>query len=234
MKLSRRERVLVCMRTVTPEQRPSRMRPGTDDPDTAPGEDPHRVVDLEERTWLPRHLNGDREAFPALINAYRRPVYSYLVRAGIDAGERDDIFQNIFLKIHRAAASYQPARPLRPWLFVIAANTVRNHVRDRRGMAEVLTAVGPETPEPATPDPDPERVTAGREAVAWLESAITELPFAQRQALLLVCVNGLSQQDAAAALDVPLNTLKTQLRRARLTLAKAMAERERQREGETT
>ena len=42
-----------------------------------------RVVELEERTWLPRHCRGDSTAFPALLEAYRRPVYTYLVRFGV-------------------------------------------------------------------------------------------------------------------------------------------------------
>ncbi len=83
------------------------------------------VVDLEERTWLSRHCRGDASAFPALLEAYRRPVYGYLVRSGVAEANRDDIFQNIFLKIHAAARSYDPTRPLRPWLFTIVANTVR-------------------------------------------------------------------------------------------------------------
>ena len=41
------------------------------------------VVDLEERTWLARHCRGDERAFPALLEAFRRPVYSYLVRHGV-------------------------------------------------------------------------------------------------------------------------------------------------------
>ena len=91
------------------------------------------VVDLEERAWLPRHCRGDRNAFEALLAAYRRPIYNYLVRTGVAAADRDDIFQNIFLKVHRAAQSYQSSRPLRPWLFTIAANTVRTHFRDAPG-----------------------------------------------------------------------------------------------------
>ena len=87
----------------------------------APGQ--LRVVELEERSWLGRHCRGDQSAFPALLTAYRRPVYSYLVRSGVAEAERDDLFQSIFLKIHAAAKSYKPNLPLAPWLFTIAANT---------------------------------------------------------------------------------------------------------------
>lgn len=182
------------------------------------------VVDMEERTWLPRHCRGDRDAFQALLTAYRRPIYTYLVSTGVAAADRDDIFQSIFLKVHRAARTYQPSRPLRPWLFTIAANTVRTHFRDRRGAGPLST--DDLSDEPVDPNPGPERIVAGRETVAWLEGAIAALPPAQRHVLVLVSVVGLRQRDVAEALELPLNTVKTHLRRARLGLAEAMASRE--------
>lgn len=179
------------------------------------------VVDLEERTWLARHRRGDASAFPALMAAYRRPVYSYLVRSGVAAADRDDLFQIIFLKIHAAADSYDPARPLAPWLFTIVANSVRNHRRERPR----ASASTDDPPEQADPNPGPERIASAREALAWLEGALAELPTAQREVLLLIAVVGLRQQDVALALALPLNTVKTHLRRARLALAARLAER---------
>lgn len=191
---------------------------------TEDAQQPEQVVDLEERGWLARHRRGDESAFPALLAAYRRPVYSYLVRNGVAESERDDVFQGIFLKVHRAAGDYDPARPLAPWLFTIVANAVRNHFRDRK--PQLASVDADEMPEAADPDPSPERIAQARETVTWLERAIRELPLAQREVLLLVSVAGLRQPEVAESLDLPLNTVKTHLRRARLALAAAMAERD--------
>jgi RNA polymerase sigma-70 factor (ECF subfamily) len=185
-----------------------------------PAGEPPRVVDLDERSWLPRHCRGDAAAFPALLEAYRRPVYSYLVRAGVGEADRDDIFQSVFLKIHRAAETYEPARPLAPWIFTIVANSVRNHWRDGQTLPSVPSPEGP--PDIADPDPGPERTAQGREMLAWIENAVAALPPAQREVLLLTAIVGLPQQQVADTLDLPLNTVKTQLRRARLALAKAL------------
>jgi RNA polymerase sigma-70 factor, ECF subfamily len=191
--------------------------------DVAPDEQ-RDVVDLEERTWLARHRRGDTSAFPALMAAYRRPVYSYLVRSGVADADRDDVFQAIFLKIHAAAGSYDPARPLAPWLFTIVANSVRNHFRDLFGGFGTALA-DDDPPDPPDPNPDPERIASARQTLVWLEGALTALPLAQREVLLLVAIVGLRQQDVALALDLPLNTVKTHLRRARLALAARLAER---------
>ena len=185
------------------------------------------VVDLEERTWLTRHCRGDASAFPALLEAYRRPVFGYLVRNGVAEADRDDIFQSIFLKIHAAAQSYDPTRPLGPWLFTIVANTVRNHFRAQAVPITMVPRDDPLDPlDPPDPNPGPEQIAAARETVAWLEEALLALPPAQREVLLLVAVAGLRQQDVALSLDLPINTVKTHLRRARLALADGLADRD--------
>ena len=183
-------------------------------------------MDLDERAWLPRHCRGDSMAFPALLEAYRRPVYGYLVRCGVAAADRDDLFQSIFLKVHAAAGSYEPARPLGPWLFTIVANSVRNHFRGYFLGLAPPAAPHNQRQDPADPRPGPERIAQGRETLSWLEAEIAALPPAQREVLLLAAVLGQPQQDVAEALYLPLNTVKTHLRRARLTLAKAMARRD--------
>ncbi len=185
------------------------------------------VVDLEERTWLTRHCRGDASAFPALLEAYRRPVFGYLVRNGVAEADRDDMFQSIFLKIHAAAQSYDPTRPLGPWLFTIVANTVRNHFRAHAVPFTMVPRDDPLDPlDPPDPNPGPEHIAEARETIAWLEEALLALPAVQREVLLLVTIVGLRQQDAANSLNLPLNTVKTHLRRARLALAAGLADRD--------
>jgi RNA polymerase sigma-70 factor (ECF subfamily) len=179
------------------------------------------VVNLDERNWLPRHCRGDRDAFAELMNAYQAPVYGYLVRCGVPAASRDDVFQEIFVKIHLAAASYRPSRPLRPWLFTIAANSVRNHLRDEGRRRAPASARADNLP---SGDHDPRALAEIHETVAWLEKALPRLPLEQREVLLLGSVGGLRLRDIAALLEIPLNTVKTLTRRARMSLAKALAE----------
>ena len=182
---------------------------------------------------LKRHRLGDAEAFAELIELYRKPVYSYLYRCGVGRDDRDDLFQEVFLKVHRAASSYDDERPLHPWIFTIVANTVRNHLRRRRGRLRLFFR-SPAKPsweswdeeplvEPADSRPDGERQAAARETGTWLNSQVQELPEEQRQVLLLASVEQMPLKDVAAALDVPLNTVKTRLYRARLSLGRALA-----------
>jgi RNA polymerase sigma-70 factor (ECF subfamily) len=172
---------------------------------------------------LVRHAAGDVTAFPDLVAAYRRPVYSWLVRCGVHEADRDDLFQSIFLRLHRAAGQYQPERPAHPWIFTIVANEVRRYLRRRR--IRDLVLLPPTEVEPPTEAPDAQQAAEARETVAWLESELSRLPLAQREALLMVSVQGRSLSEAAEALGRPLSTIKTHLRRARLGLAERLARR---------
>ena len=178
----------------------------------------------QEADLLLRHLEGDREAFAELVDRYRAPVFSYLVRCSVAPDDCDDLFQDIFIRIHRAAASYDSVRPLHPWLFTIIANAVRNHLRRQR----VRSLVGSveEASEPTAGNPGADRVAAGKQTVAWLERQIRRLPLARREVLILACVESLPLKQVAGVLDLPLGTVKTHLRRARLFLAEELARRD--------
>jgi RNA polymerase sigma-70 factor (ECF subfamily) len=149
-----------------------------------------RVVDLDERSWLPRHRRGDPLAFSELLAAYRAPVYGYLARCGIASAARDDLFQDIFLKIHLHADSYQPSRALRPWIFTIVANTLRNHVRDEKARAAGRMRYAARVEVEASEDT--ESLVVGEQTAEWIERAVRALPLPQREVLLLVRVAGLS------------------------------------------
>jgi RNA polymerase sigma-70 factor (ECF subfamily) len=171
------------------------------------------------------HAEGDESAFPALVTAYRKPVYSYLGRCGVEHADRDDVFQAVFLRIHRAASQYEPDRPCHPWIFTIVANEVRSHLKRRR-IRQLISAATPPAhhPEadPRDPAPDGERIAVARQTVERLEREIRGLPLPQREVLVLACVESLPLKDVAETLGLPLNTVKTHLRRARLALGEKL------------
>lgn len=177
----------------------------------------------EARDPLLRHRDGDPEAFAALVADYRRPVYSYLIRCGVAVSDRDDLFQAVFLKIHRSAPQYRAELPSHPCIFTIVANEVRSYLRRRR--VRELVFAGAAEREPVDPAPDGERAAQARETVAWLEGEVRRLPLPQREVLVLVSLEGRPLSEVAQALGLPLNTVKTHLRRARLALSEKLARR---------
>lgn len=203
----------------------SRARPSATSP--APTSPPRPPVGAGiDRALLERHRAGDPEAFPALVAAFRAPVFGYLTRCGVRPADRDDLFQEVFLRVHRAASpgasSELPTGPVAPWLFTIVVNLVRSHFRKatvRKGTT--LDADAGERTE--TSEVSPERALETREQLAWIEAAMAKLPLEQREALVLAGIEGLELAEAALVLDVPVDTVKTRVRRARLALAEARA-----------
>lgn len=174
-----------------------------------------------ERQLLIRHRAGDPDAFEDLVQRFRAPVFSYLVRCGVEAAGRDDLFQEIFIKIHNASARYRAEQPLPPWIFTIAANTVRSHFRKRRVQGLIF-------PERHFRRAESEGASAqesleARETADWIDAALVRLPKKQREVLALCGVQGLPQQQVSEILGMPLNTVKTHLRRARIALARGLA-----------
>ncbi|MEM9191368.1 MAG: RNA polymerase sigma factor [Myxococcota bacterium] len=118
--------------------------------------DPATVIPISDSVLLSRHVRGDRSAFRELMKLYAAPIYGYLTRAGLFGAERDDLFQEIFEKIHRAAQRQVPEGELRPWVFSIAVNTVRSHYRKDK-VRSVVTLDSEEGESTAAKGPSPER-----------------------------------------------------------------------------
>ncbi len=186
------------------------------------------VPELPEK-WLVAHCDGDSETFGKLVQRYRRPVFGYLVHCGVPESDRDDLFQDIFIKIHQRADKYDAARPLHPWLFTVVANTVRFYFSKKKLRSFFVWEPAPEeVPEEVKdPAPDSEARASAKETAAWLERAIAALPMPQREVLVLATIEDLPLKDIASVLDMPLNTVKTHVRRARLRLVECYERRTR-------
>jgi RNA polymerase sigma-70 factor (ECF subfamily) len=200
----------------------------------------HGVLDFNERNWLPRHCRGDERAFNELLQSYRTFVNNYLYRYGVEARHRDDLFQDIFLKILQSAPRYRPSEPLRPWVVSIVLNTVRNFRRDRGRRKHAMTRLKSQSGQYSAANPSSDAAARQRQGpgpdeqvdhqstVLWLERRITTLPERQREVLVLSTLKGLRMKDIARVMALPENTVKTHLRRARLALAEGLAQREAQ------
>lgn len=162
---------------------------------------------------------GDRAALAELCTRHERPLYRFLVRA---AGESDaeDLFQETWIRVARAARSFDAGRRFSTWLFQIALNLSRDRQRRSRTVAvppETLDAVDPEAAGRAPVAPDVE-------ARLDLESLLGALPEAQRDVVVLRLLAGVSEEETAEILGCPRGTVKSRLHHALVrlgTLARA-------------
>ena len=191
----------------------------------AMGTEAHPVAADEGAEMLARHLAGEPRAFGELVERYGSSVFGYLRRSGLANHVAEDMFQETFLRVHQHARRYDPNRPFQAWLMPISHNLVRSHFRKAK-VRRVLVGWFGHHYDPPDPKADVLAKVECRDQARLLEQALAELPDGSRRALILTQVEGLSQQETANILAVPLPTIKTWIRRGRLQLAEALAEQE--------
>lgn len=163
--------------------------------------------------WMELAQRGDAKAYRALLDDLGPTLVRFLRRRVRDRQDLADAYQDTFLALHRARHTYQPMRPIEPWLFAIARNVAADYGRrwERRRKHELLTETDP---EPAVELPPPD---FGSE----LDTAIRALPNRQREALQLLKFQGLSVREAAARVGTTPGALKLRAHRAYLALKAA-------------
>jgi len=165
---------------------------------------------------------GDPRAFARLVQVHERLVYGLAARLLGDAEEARDVSQEVFLQVFRTLGQFEGRSSLKTWIYRIAVNQCHNRrrwwQRRRRDRLVSLDVVTPAEEPRLSPESSPEQEYARQEQSEALQRALRALPFRQRAVLLLREVEGLSCEQAAEALEVPVGTIKSRLSRARLAL----------------
>jgi len=167
---------------------------------------------------LSRH---EPEHFTVLFRRHAPHIQRYVVRRlGPDAA--DDIVAETFLLAFRQRGSYDLARAdARPWLYGIATNLIGHHRRAEVRLYRALARTGTDPVTEAFTDQVDDRVSAGT-ASRRLAAGLARLPEQLRDTLLLVTWGDLSYAEAAAALGVPVGTVRSRVSRARARLRRVL------------
>lgn len=154
-----------------------------------------------------------------IYEAHFDHVWLTLRRLGVRQADIEDLAHDVFVVVHRRLDSYDPTRPLRPWLSGICYRVASDHRRLARHRREVPDAG---RPEPGGREPDPERQAQALEARDEVLDALDALDPDQRLVLVMHDIDGFSAPEIAAGLDVPLNTCYSRLRLGRKRFAQAV------------
>jgi RNA polymerase sigma factor (sigma-70 family) len=179
---------------------------------------------LMERTGpepeiVARAAAGDGAAFREIVDAWRGRVIAFGWRMTGDASRAEDLAQEVFLHLYGVLRRYDPSRPFAPWMRRVMTNVVLNRLRGRPAAAASLDLIEERERLPADPrSPDPAREAESAETAAEVRARLGALPGGWRAVLALRYSEGLSVAEIAAALDLPENTVKTRLFRAREAL----------------
>jgi RNA polymerase sigma-70 factor (ECF subfamily) len=172
-----------------------------------------------------RVKQGDREAFADLVEKYKQPVANLAYRTLGDATEAEDLAQQVFIQVFKAAHRYEVTARFSTWLFTIARNLCLNEIRRRsRHPAESLdkpVGEGDDTLGRQVEDyraEAPPNVLLQNELEEKIEAALQDLPEKQRTAILLCRQEDVSYEEIAEILGVSVSATKSLIHRGRETL----------------
>jgi len=163
------------------------------------GEAPQPQADPGDWDLVTSHLAGDPFAFAELVKRHQRPVWRLALRFAHDPDEAEDLAQRTFLRVLDHVADLRPDQPFRAYLFRVAANLCKNHLRDR---ARLLFGVSLEV---AAPEAEP---LEAKERRVQLRTLLAKLPLRQRQIVTLRIDAELPFAEIASILSEPETRIK--------------------------
>jgi RNA polymerase sigma-70 factor (ECF subfamily) len=163
------------------------------------------------------HVAGDTTAFNELVRRYERPVYRLALRYAHDSDEAEELAQRTFLRVLDHASSLRPEQPFRAYVFRVAANLCKNHLRDR---AKLVFGVPLDAAAPQTDSLE------DRERRLRLRTALAKLPLRQRQVVSLRIDAELPFAQIAESMGITENNAKVTFHHAMKRLRSIVAEEE--------
>jgi len=184
---------------------------------------------LTDRALVERVAGGDADAFTVLYRRYERPLFAFLLRLAGRRALAEELLQETFTRVWRAADKHDPARgQVRPWLYKIALNTARDEFgRKRYRTPHVsLEAAGLDMPDEAAGETQvAERLDEALRAGA-VARALEDLPDYMREVIVLRCRRELSFAEIAEVTGAPQGTIKSRFHRAVVALREALGEKD--------
>lgn len=173
-------------------------------------------IDCSDGELIRRLQHDDLDALGELFEHYRTRVYRTALAIVRDPAAAEDILQDCFLKVYHNAARLDVNRPLAPWLYRVTVNLSYTWLARGKNRRDSLDNVIDRLTSPMKHAPD--QLTEQTELRQNVRKAIEALHIDQRVVVVLYYLNGLSLQDIAEILDLPVGTVKSRLYYARENL----------------
>jgi len=178
---------------------------------------------VSDSELLQRYRQGDEEAFREIITRYKNPLYAFLRRFVSQDDVVEDVFQETFLQLYTSRDSFDADRPLRPWLFTIAANKAKDALRKMQRQSSMSMGAIADAGDFSLDEvvniltsyeTTPEDEVSSEETAQKVRQVISEMPENLRGILILAYFEQFSYKHMAEILSIPIGTVKSRLHTA--------------------
>ena len=167
-----------------------------------------------DEQFMSEFARGSADAFTALFQRYKQPIFGFFRRRLTDPSQAEELAQEVFLALLRSAGKYEITASFRTYLYAIALRILRAH-RRKTIFRAMFQGTAPPGYEPGQ--------RPGSEAELMLREAVGKLDGMDREMVMLREYEELSYQEIAAVLQIPVNTVRSRLFRARRSLQELLA-----------
>lgn len=180
-------------------------------------------IKLSDSELLARFMTGDEAAFQEIVNRYKNSLYAFLRQFLNRHDLVEDVFQETFLQLFASRDSFDTNRPLRPWLFTIAANKAKDALRKWQRTSAVSIGTIADSQDlsfddmlnTVTSDTTlPYEELQKNETASRVGKIITDMPENLREILILAYFQRFSYKQMAEVLSIPIGTVKSRLHTA--------------------
>ncbi len=196
-------------------------------------------VKTKEEELLSAYRNGDVSAFDGLVELYSAKLYRVAYMLLENKQDAEEVVQDAFIRAYKAFPSFRGDSSFETWMHRITLNLARNrfHWNKRRGMGLHVSLSAPQLNDPDSTGPSqdmdlpdmtmqPDQELETHELENDIETIINALPAKFRESLLLRHQEEMSYEAIAQTTGVPINTVKTRIKRARELLKEGLSQRE--------
>lgn len=183
-----------------------------------------KITDSSDEALIKQILCGDKEQFSLLVIRHQQRVLRFILKYEHNVDDAEDLAQETFLQAFRALPSFNYQSRFSTWLTGIAFNLIKNHINRTPTKQYAHVDIDEQQERIGAVADNPVEECERSQMFAAMAQAFDALPVEMRDAMALVVSAGLSYDEAATTLGLPVGTLKSRLCRARLQLTDTLGE----------
>ena len=177
------------------------------------------MENLDDKELVVLAIKGDSKAFEQLVFRYEKPIFIYAKRFLSQKEAAEDVTQETFIKIYRSLKNFDPEYKFKTWIYTVATNTIYDWLRKAKKSKELFIIDDPDVNFETIDEDASYNKLEDKELI---DNALKNIKPVYQSVIVLFYRDGLLYEEIAEVLQVPINTVKTYMSRAKKALGEEL------------